>query len=49
MKYLVISDNHGDRDVLVDVINRWRDGVDVMIHCGDSELSPKTSCGNHLM
>ncbi|MDT2805390.1 metallophosphoesterase [Vagococcus lutrae] len=41
MKYLVISDNHGDRDVLVDVINRWRDGIDVMIHCGDSELSPE--------
>jgi len=38
MKYLVVSDNHGDRQILVDLFNRYRDQVDVMIHCGDSEL-----------
>lgn len=38
MKYLVVSDNHGDRDVLVDIADFWQDKVDGMFHCGDSEL-----------
>lgn len=38
MKYLVVSDNHGNRDVLVDIVHRWEDKVDAMFHCGDSEL-----------
>lgn len=40
MKYLVVSDNHGDRDVLVDIANTYRSKVDKMFHCGDSELEP---------
>ncbi len=39
MKILVISDNHGDRDVLVDVLNHNKGKVDAMVHLGDSELS----------
>lgn len=39
-KYLVVSDNHGDRDVLVDLANEYRGKVDLMFHCGDSELDP---------
>ncbi|MHC5215133.1 metallophosphoesterase [Enterococcus sp. LJL128] len=38
MKYLVVSDNHGDRDILVQLVNRYKDEVDEMFHCGDSEL-----------
>lgn len=38
MKYLVISDNHGDREILADVFAKWKKDVDFMFHCGDSEL-----------
>ncbi|MDO4903376.1 MAG: metallophosphoesterase [Limosilactobacillus sp.] len=37
-KALIISDNHGDRQVLEDIVAKWADKVDVMIHCGDSEF-----------
>ncbi|KAF1302927.1 metallophosphoesterase [Enterococcus saccharolyticus] len=38
MKYLVVSDNHGDRKILVDLFQHYQGKVDYMIHCGDSEL-----------
>lgn len=38
MKYLVVSDNHGDRDVLVNIAEHWQQKVAGMFHCGDSEL-----------
>lgn len=38
MKYLVVSDNHGDRQILVDILNKRKDEVDYFFHCGDSEL-----------
>lgn len=38
MKYLVVSDNHGDRQILVDLVNQFQEQVDLFIHCGDSEL-----------
>ena len=38
MKYLVVSDNHGDRQILVDLVNHFQEQVDLFIHCGDSEL-----------
>lgn len=41
MKYLVVSDNHGDRQILVDLLNRYEGKVDAMFHCGDSELGAK--------
>lgn len=40
MKYLVVSDNHGDRDCLVDLADTYKGKVDGMFHCGDSELEP---------
>ncbi|MTD38820.1 YfcE family phosphodiesterase [Erwinia sp. CPCC 100877] len=43
MKYLVVSDNHGDRDVLVDLKETYKGQVDRMFHCGDSELDPTDS------
>lgn len=38
MKYLVVSDNHGDREILVDILERRQEEVDYLFHCGDSEL-----------
>lgn len=40
MKILVVSDNHGDRDCLVDLVNHYEGQVDALFHCGDSELEP---------
>ena len=38
MRYLVISDNHGDRDILQTIKETFLPKVDLLIHCGDSEL-----------
>ncbi|MDG5470990.1 metallophosphoesterase [Jeotgalibacillus sp. ET6] len=38
MKILAVSDNHGDRERIVELKERYKDSVDVMLHCGDSEL-----------
>ncbi|WP_041762764.1 MULTISPECIES: YfcE family phosphodiesterase [Leuconostoc] len=38
-KFLIISDTHGDRDILVQIINHWRSKVDGIFYNGDSELS----------
>ncbi|MGX6961459.1 metallophosphoesterase [Vagococcus xieshaowenii] len=43
MKYLVVSDNHGERDILVELADKYRQQVDIMFHCGDSELLPTDS------
>lgn len=40
MKVLVVSDSHGDRAILVELIERYKDKVDQLFHCGDSELDP---------
>ncbi|TMW71627.1 metallophosphoesterase family protein [Alteribacter natronophilus] len=38
MKAMIISDSHGWRDELRTVIDRHREEVDLVVHCGDSEL-----------
>lgn len=38
MKILVVSDNHFDRDILVDLVDTYQGQVDLMLHCGDSEM-----------
>jgi putative phosphoesterase len=43
LKYLVVSDNHGDRQILVHIAKIFGDDVDFMFHCGDSELAPDDS------
>jgi len=43
MKFLVVSDSHGDRQCLVDLAQRYRNTVSAMFHCGDSELDPNDS------
>ncbi|MEK4495132.1 metallophosphoesterase [Ureibacillus sp. FSL W8-0352] len=37
MKLLVMSDTHGDAEI-IQVVKERHPGVDVVIHCGDSEL-----------
>lgn len=46
MLVLVVSDNHGDREVLVDLIEKYQGKVDGMFHCGDSELEATDSVWN---
>ncbi|MDT2702169.1 metallophosphoesterase [Enterococcus dongliensis] len=48
MKYLVVSDNHGDRNILVEIVNRYVGMVDHMFHCGDSELAANDELWNHF-
>ena len=33
MKYLIVSDNHGDRQILVDLLAEFSGKVDTFIHC----------------
>lgn len=40
MKIVVVSDNHGDRDVL-DKIYFANQDADLFLHCGDSQLFPQ--------
>ncbi len=39
MKYLVVSDNHGDREILVQLVEKYAAEMDGLFHCGDSELT----------
>ena len=49
MKLLVVSDSHGDRDILVELIKKYRGQVDAMIHCGDSELAETDAIWQDMM
>lgn len=40
-KILVVSDNHGDHQILESLISKYKTEVDAMFHCGDSEFSPE--------
>ena len=37
-KILVVSDNHGNKKNLLTVIEEWKDKIDALVHCGDSEF-----------
>ncbi|NEW61793.1 YfcE family phosphodiesterase [Granulicatella sp. zg-ZJ] len=39
MKILVISDSHGIEEEMLELLRYYRDKVDYIIHCGDSELN----------
>lgn len=43
MKILIVSDSHGDREVLVELKERYASQVKQMFHCGDSELAADDS------
>ena len=49
MKLLVVSDSHGDRDILVELIKTYQGKVDALIHCGDSELAESDSIWQKMM
>lgn len=38
MKALIVSDNHGNIQILEELIDLYQDEVDVWLHCGDSEF-----------
>ena len=42
-KALIVSDNHGDRAILEQLVDCWKEKVDLMVHCGDSEISSSDS------
>ncbi|MFC0187978.1 metallophosphoesterase family protein [Fictibacillus aquaticus] len=42
MKALIVSDSHGLTQELNIIKERHRSDADIMIHCGDSELHPKS-------
>jgi len=37
-KFLIVSDIHGDRAILVDILKQWHHQVDGVFYNGDSEL-----------
>lgn len=39
MKVVVVSDSHGDDQILQMLVDHYQGQVDALIHCGDSELS----------
>ncbi|MGM0874484.1 MAG: metallophosphoesterase family protein [Bacillota bacterium] len=43
MKVLIMSDSHGLTTEIDDIKKRHKDEVDLMFHCGDSELSATSS------
>lgn len=38
MKALIVSDNHGNLDVLEELVAIYEDEIDLWLHCGDSEF-----------
>ena len=39
MRLLLVSDNHGNSQILDELAAKYADKVDAFVHCGDSELS----------
>ena len=39
MQLLIVSDSHGNKRILDELVSRYSDKVDAFVHCGDSELS----------
>lgn len=39
MKILAVSDNHGSRTELQEILSRHETDIDYFVHCGDSEFS----------
>ena len=40
MRILVVSDSHMYNDILEDITKKWKNKVDLLVHCGDSSLPP---------
>ncbi|MFC6464793.1 metallophosphoesterase [Marinilactibacillus sp. GCM10026970] len=41
MKILAVSDNHGDRYFMEEILSIYSEQVDIWVHCGDSEFDEK--------
>ena len=39
MKMLVVSDSHMYNDILENITNKWKNKVDLLVHCGDGSLT----------
>jgi uncharacterized protein len=39
MKLVIVSDSHGSREEIRELQEKYRNKVDALIHCGDSELA----------
>jgi len=48
MKCLVVSDSHGDRDILVKLLDAYQGKVSAFFHCGDSELQVDDAVFNQM-
>lgn len=49
MKYLFVSDSHGDREILVRILKEYESKVDYLFHCGDSELEGTDELFQHFL
>ena len=45
MRILVVSDSHMYNDILEDITKKWKNKVDLLVHCGDSSLLPDDQSG----
>ncbi|SKA05694.1 hypothetical protein SAMN02745116_02262 [Pilibacter termitis] len=48
MKFLVVSDSHGKREILEEIVEIWQGKVDALFHCGDSELASNDKLWEHF-
>ena len=48
MRFVVVSDSHGDRDILVQLVAQYQDQPVTMLHCGDSELTTDDPLFNQM-
>lgn len=46
---IVMSDSHGERDIVVDIKKRYQGKVDAIFHNGDSELESSVLFGKVSM
>lgn len=49
MKLLVVSDSHGDRQIVADLLDHYQNQVNAVIHCGDSEMKATDPLLDQLM
>lgn len=49
MKLLVLSDSHGDRQIVSELVDHYYSEVDAIVHCGDSEMELADPLMNKLL
>lgn len=48
LRFVIVSDSHGDRDILVQLVAHYQAEPVTMLHCGDSELATDDSLFEHM-